>query len=172
MKKYILSVLVEDRSGVLARVSLLFSRRGFNIHSLAVGNTEIEGISRMTIVVTGDEDIVEQVIKQVSKLIEVIRVEVLNGENSVGRELVMIKVSCKTDERSKIIEIVDIFRAKIIDVSQDSLTVEITGTEEKINALTEMLKPFKISEIVRTGLIALERGSKNINLDTDERKRY
>lgn len=162
MAKHILSVLVENHAGVLSRVSGLFSRRGFNIDSLAVGITENPEVSRMTIVVDGDEYIVEQVSKQLNKLVNVIRVKRLEASDSVKRELALIKVNATAATRSEIIQIVEIFRAKIIDVSKDTLTIEVSGDEDKVSALENMIKQFGIKEIVRTGLIALERGNKHI----------
>jgi acetolactate synthase-1/3 small subunit len=159
--RHILAVLVENKFGVLSRVSGLFSRRGYNIDSLAVGITEDPNISRMTIVVRGDEHVLEQVIKQLNKLIDVIRVMDLNAEESVERELALIKVNADKETRAEIIQIVDIFRARIIDVASRSLTIEVTGGEGKIEAMESLLKPFGIKEMARTGKIALNRGSKN-----------
>lgn len=168
MAKHTLSVLVENHAGVLSRVAGLFSRRGFNIESLAVGVTEDPGISRMTIVVDGDDYVVEQVSKQLNKLIDVIKIKQLNPADSVSRELVLVKVAATTSTRSEIIQIVDIFRAKIIDVSKNTLTIEITGASEKNAALEEMLKQFGIKEIVRTGTIAVERGSRIIKTNFND----
>lgn len=168
MAKHTLSVLVENRSGVLSRVAGLFSRRGFNIDSLAVGVTENPEVSRMTIVVDGDEYTVEQVNKQLNKLIDVIKIRALEGSDSVSRELALIKVNATTSTRSEIIQIVEIFRAKIVDVSKNTLTVEISGGTEKVAALEDMLKQFGIKEIVRTGTIAIERGNKYIKAGTNE----
>jgi acetolactate synthase-1/3 small subunit len=162
VKRYILSVLVENQSGVLSRVSGLFSRRGYNIDSLSVGETEDPGISRMTIVVRGDSYILEQIKKQLNKLIDVIKVIELNKDKSVFRELMLIKVNAKENSRASIIEIVDIFRANVVDVSNETLTIEMTGDENKIEAFVSLMKPYGIREIVRTGLTALERGSKEI----------
>lgn len=166
MAKHTLSVLVENRSGVLSRVAGLFSRRGFNIDSLAVGVTENPEVSRMTIVVNGDDYTVEQVSKQLNKLIDVIKIRVLENSDSVSRELAMIKVNATTATRSEIIQIVEIFRAKIVDVSKNTLTVEISGGTEKVAALEDMLKQFGIKEIVRTGTIAIERGNKYIKAES------
>jgi acetolactate synthase-1/3 small subunit len=165
MAKHTLSVLVENRSGVLSRVAGLFSRRGFNIDSLAVGVTENPEVSRMTIVVDGDEYTVEQVSKQLNKLIDVIKLRALEPSDSVSRELAMIKVNATAATRSEIVQIVEIFRAKIVDVSKSALTVEISGGTEKVAALEEMLKQFGIKEIVRTGTIAIERGNKYIKAE-------
>lgn len=168
MGKYTLSVLVENRSGVLSRVAGLFSRRGFNIDSLAVGVTENPEVSRMTIVVNGDEYTVEQVSKQLNKLIDVIKIRALENSDSVSRELALIKVNATAATRSEIIQIVEIFRAKIVDVSKNTLTVEISGGTEKVAALEDMLKQFGIKEIVRTGTIAIERGNKYIKVGNTE----
>lgn len=159
--RHTLAVLVENKFGVLSRVSGLFARRGYNIDSLAVGITEDPNISRMTIVVRGDEHVLEQVIKQLNKLIDVIRVMDLGAEESVERELALIKVNADKDTRAEIIQIVDIFRARIVDVASRSLTIEVTGDEGKIMAIEQLLKPFGIREMVRTGKIALNRGTKN-----------
>jgi len=159
--KHTLAVLVENRAGVLSKVAGLFSRRGFNIDSLAVGVTEDPHISRMTIVVDGDEYTVEQVSKQLNKLIDVIKVSDISRD-SVVRELSLIKVNASAATRNEIVEIVNIFRAKIVDISKNTMTVEITGDSEKIAALEDMLMPFGIQEVVRTGAIAIERGNKVI----------
>ena len=160
--KYILGVLVENHPGVLSKVSGLFSRRGFNIYSLAVGMTEDPGVSRITIVVEGDEYIVEQVAKQLNKLIDVIKVSSLDRE-SLTRELALIKVKATPKTRHEIIEIINIFRAQVVDIAKDHLTAEITGDSEKITALEDMLKGYGISEMVRTGAIAIDRGNKLLN---------
>ena len=151
--------LVEDRPGVLNRISSLFRRRGFNISSLAVGRSEQPNLSRMTFVVEGDEATVEQVTKQLNKLIEVIRVSELTGEDVVARELALIKVHATPSTRSEIIQLVDIFRANIVDVSPQSLIIETTGEEDKINALYNLLRPFGVRELMRTGRIAMSRAS-------------
>jgi acetolactate synthase-1/3 small subunit len=152
-------MLVEDKAGVLNRVASMFRRRGFNIQSLAVGGSEQAGLSRMTIVVVADPAQVEQVRKQLDKLINVVKVTDITDENIVARELALVKVSSTSSTRSEIIETVDIFRANIVDVAADSLTVEVTGDEDKVNSLIELLHSFGIKEIVRTGRIALTRGS-------------
>jgi acetolactate synthase-1/3 small subunit len=158
--RHTIAVSVKDHPGVLARVASLFTRRGFNIESLAVGYTEETGISRMTIVVEGDERVLEQITKQLNKLIDVIRVKDISPKNSVERELALIKVNSNSlPARSEIIQTVDIFRANIIDVNNQIMTIETTGTEDKINALIELLRPFGLREVVRTGKIALARGS-------------
>lgn len=168
MGKYVLSVLVENHAGVLSRVSGLFSRRGFNIESLAVGVTEDPAVSRMTIVVEGDEYIVEQVSKQLNKLIDIIKVRQLNFKECINRELVLIKISATPETRAEIIQIVGIFRGNIIDVSKTSLTVELTGDEDKVGAFINMVKSFGIKEIVRTGTISIDRGGKAIKVGNDE----
>lgn len=160
--KHILSVLVENHAGVLLRIVGLFSRRGFNIHSLAVGVTDDPKISRVTIVVTGDEATIEQVVKQLNKLIDVIKVKELHQETCVRRELTLLKVRCNSKNRSEIIQMVNIFRANIIDVSTDTLTIEMTGTEDKTEAFLSMLEQFGIVEIVRGGMLSLERGNAGI----------
>lgn len=164
MEKYTLSVLVENQPGVLAKVVGLFSRRGFNIDSLAVGPTQENDISRITIEVTGNEQTVEQISKQLSKLIDVIKIKTLKENDVVKRCLVLIKVKSNSKTRSEIIEIANIFRANIIDVNVNTLTIEITGADKKIQALVDMLEPFGIEEIARTGITALERGSGTLKI--------
>ena len=158
--KYTLSVLVENQPGVLSKVAGLFSRRGFNIDSLAVGITADPDISRMTIVVSGDEHIVEQVEKQLNKLIDVIKVSNFSETEFIQRDLALIKVAINKNTRTEVIQIINIFRAKIVDVSADSVIAEITGDEEKIEAFLTLLKPFSIKEMCRTGVIAMARGLK------------
>ena len=150
--------LVEDRPGVLTRIASMFRRRGFNIASLAVGRSEQPGLSRMTFVVEGDQDIVNQVTKQLDKLIDVIRVNDITSEDHIGRELALIKVHANTANRGEVIQIVQLFRASIVDVGSQSLVIEITGEEDKINAIHDLLKPFGIIEMLRTGLVAMVRG--------------
>lgn len=159
--KHTIAVLVENKPGVLARVSSLFRRRGFNIESLAVGTTEREDISRMTIVVSGDEKTIEQVMKQLNKLIEVIKVSDLTY-NSVERELALIKVNVTPEKRSEIIEIANIFRARIVDVSRESFIIEITGDEDKINAFIDLMRQYGIKELSRTGKISMSRGRRTV----------
>ena len=156
--KHTLVALVEDKPGVLNRIASLFRRRGFNIQSLAVGHSEQPGLSRMTVVVVGDSAQVEQVRKQLDKLINVVRVSDITEEDIVARELALIKVKATASTRSEIIQIVDIFRANIVDVASDSLTVEVTGDEDKVQSLLEFLRSFGIREISRTGRIASTRG--------------
>ena len=157
--QHTITVLVENRSGVLARVSGLFARRGFNIESLAVSITDDPAISRMTIVVTGDDNVLEQITKQLHKLIDVIKVIDYQGIPIVQRELAMIKVNAEPPHRAEIMQIVDIFRAKIIDISEKTFTIEVTGGVEKIDAIMKLLEPYGIPELVRTGRIALMRGA-------------
>ncbi len=156
--KHTISVLVENKFGVLARVASLFSAKGYNIDSLSVGETIDPEISRMTIVVTGDDMILEQIVKQLRRLIDVIKVSDLTQTNFIGRELVLIKVKTEQSTRSEIINIVDIFRGKIVDVSPKSYTIEATGGREKVDALISLLAPFGIKEIARTGKVAMARG--------------
>lgn len=168
--KHTLGVLVENNPGVLSKVSGLFSRRGFNIDSLAVGITEDPAISRMTIVVEGDGYVIEQVTKQLNKLIEVIKVENIS-QDSVVRELALIKVHALPSTRNEIMQIANVFRANIVDVSKNYLTIEITGDDQKISAFVEMLDEFGIKEMVRTGVIAIDRGNKMIkvnNINSEE----
>jgi acetolactate synthase I/III small subunit len=164
MAKHALSVLVENHPGVLSRVAGLFSRRGFNIDSLAVGVTENKDISRMTIIVEGDDYTVEQVSKQLNKLIDIIKIKQLDKGDSVSRELALIKVTATASTRAEIMQIVEIFRANIVDVSKNTLTIEISGGTDKVAALEDMLRGFGIKEIVRTGTIAIERGNKYIKV--------
>jgi acetolactate synthase-1/3 small subunit len=158
--RHTLAVLVENQSGVLTRVAGLFSRRGYNIESLAVGQTHEQSISRMTIVVDGDDRIIEQVVKQLDKLIDVIDIQDITQVEYVDRELVLIKCNAEPDQRGEIMQIVDIFRARIVDIGQHTLIIECTGDEGKIRALEKSLKPFGILELVRTGKIAMVRGPK------------
>lgn len=158
--RHTISVLVSNEFGVLSRISGLFSGRGFNIESLSVAETMDPKVSRMTIVTSGDDKVLEQINKQLNKLINVIKVYDFTGEEHIERELALIKVSCSPENRSEILSIVDIFRAKVVDVSPRSYTVEITGDEEKIRAITELLRPFGLKEIVRTGRIAMARSPK------------
>ncbi len=157
---HIISVLVENKSGVLAKISGLFSRRGFNIESLAVGPTDDDRISRITIVVNAETHSIEQVVKQLYKLINVIKIQELDPANIVERELVLIKVNAENNARAEILEIANIFRANIVDVAKKSLVIEITGNSRKIEGLEELLRPYGIVELVRTGKIAINRGSK------------
>ena len=155
---HILSVSVLNKPGVLTRIAGLFSRRNYNIESLNVGKTENPEISRMTIVVNGDEKVLEQVTKQLHKLINVLKITELDKNSIVERDLILIRVKCTRKQRSEIIQIADTFRAQIVDVAPDSLMIEATGTEDKLEALTELLRDFGIAEFVRTGTVALSRG--------------
>lgn len=159
--RHTLAVLVENNPGVLARVAGLFSRRGYNIDSLAVGRTHNPAVSRMTIVVEGDEAVLEQVTKQLHKLVDVIKISDITKDEYVDRELVLIKVNAEASARAEIMQLVDIFRARIVDVGQKTLTIEVTGNEGKINAFENALRPFGIKELVRTGKIAMLRGNKS-----------
>jgi acetolactate synthase I/III small subunit len=162
MSRHTLSVLVENKPGVLVRIAGLFSRRGFNIDSLAVGPTEHEEISRMTIVVNCDERPLEQVTKQLNKLINVLKIVELEQGFAVQRELMLIKVRADTESRSKVLETVQLFRAKVVDVALDAVTVEATGNREKLDALIRVLEPFGIKELVQSGMVAVGRGGRSI----------
>ena len=162
MEKHTLSVLVEDKPGVLARASGLFSRRGFNISSLAVGPTEQPGISRMTIVVSVEELPLEQVTKQLNKLVHVIKIVELEPESSVQRELLLVKVRADASVRSSVLETVQLFRAKVVDVASDTLTIEVTGNRDKLAAFLEVLEPFGVKELVQSGMVAIGRGARSI----------
>lgn len=157
-----LSVLVEDKPGVLARVASLFSRRGYNIESLAVGATEQKNLSRMTIVVSVDEHPLEQITKQLNKLVNVIKIVEQDENNSVSRELALIKVRTDAATRGQVIEAVNLFRAKVVDVSTESLTIEATGTQEKLEAFLRVLEPYGIRELVQSGVVSLSRGPRGI----------
>jgi acetolactate synthase-1/3 small subunit len=161
MSQHTLSVLVNNHPGLLSKVSGLFSRRSFNIDSLAVGICEIPDCSRMTIVVNGDEAMVDQVIKQLDKLIDVIEIEHLPVQNSVFREMVLAKVAVEASQRTELLQIAEIFRAKIVDVSLHHITLELTGQADKINGFLKLLEDFKILRIVRTGTIAVPRREEN-----------
>lgn len=160
MKKHTIGVLVENHFGVLARVSALFSARGYNIDSLCVGETEDPSVSRMTVVVRGDDRVLDQIIKQLNKLVDTIEVINLTSADFVERELVMIKVAADGKHRSEVIEIANVFRAKVVDVSNKSMIVEVTGSEGKVEAFIDMMRPFGIEEVVRTGEIAIGRTAK------------
>lgn len=161
-----LSVLVENKPGVLARISGLFARRGFNIDSLAVGETDDPAVSRMTIVVAADGKPLEQVTKQLHKLINVLRIAELPRESSVERELALIKVGAPAGKRAEVLEIVEIFRAKVIDVDAEAVVVEATGAPDKVDALEQLLEPFGIVEMARTGIVALARGGNGLKAPT------
>ncbi len=160
--RHTLSVLVEDKPGVLARVAGLFSRRGFNIESLAVGPTEVPTVSRMTIVVQVEGLPLEQVTKQLNKLINVLKIVELDPEASVQRELLLVKVKADLTTRSHVLETVQLFRAKVVDVASDAVTVEATGTRDKLAALVRVLEPFGIREMVQSGMVAVGRGSRSM----------
>ena len=162
MTRHTLSVLVENKPGVLARVAGLFSRRGFNIESLAVGPTEHREVSRMTIVVAVEDLPLEQVTKQLNKLVNVIKIVELEPGQSVQRELLLIKVRAEPSVRSAVLETASLFRAKVVDVSPESLTIEATGTADKLDALLKMLEPYGIREMVQSGMVAVGRGPRSI----------
>jgi acetolactate synthase I/III small subunit len=163
MTRHTLSVLVEDQPGVLARISALFSRRGFNIESLAVGQTEIAGISRMTIVVAVDDLPLEQVTKQLNKLVNVLKIVELEPDSAVARELVLVKVKADQDIRSQVLDIAGVFRAKVVDVALETVTMEITGSRDKTEALLKLLEPFGIKELSQSGIVAIGRGPRSIS---------
>jgi acetolactate synthase-1/3 small subunit len=162
MSRHTLSVLVENKPGVLVRIAGLFSRRGFNIDSLAVGPTEHADLSRITIVVNCDEHPLEQVTKQLNKLINVLKIVELEPGATVERELILIKIRADLETRSKVLETVQLFRAKVVDVALDVITVEATGNRDKLDALIRMLEPFGIKELVQSGMVAIGRGSRSI----------
>lgn len=162
MSRHMLSVLVEDKPGVLARVASLFSRRGFNIESLAVGPTELPDISRMTIAVSVEGAQLEQVTKQLNKLVNVIKIVELDPEDSVQREIMLVKVRADSDARSRVLETAQLFRAKVVDVSPEAVTIEATGKADKLAALLRVLEPFGIKELVKSGMVAVGRGPRSI----------
>lgn len=162
--QYTLSILVEDQAGVLSKISGLFSRRGFNIDSLAVGVTNTPGVSRITIVANGDEYVVEQLEKQLNKVIPVIKVKRLKEGDFISRELILIKVHCAAAKRAEIIKTVEIMQAKIVDVSPSSVTVEYCECGARISTLIDLLKPYGIREIVRTGTVAIDRGNASVSV--------
>jgi acetolactate synthase-1/3 small subunit len=162
MSKHTLSVLVENKPGVLARVSGLFSRRGFNIDSLAVGETENKEVSRITIVVDVADSPLEQVTKQLNKLVNVLKIVELDPDTSVQRELLLVKVRAERPLRAQVLETANLFRARVVDVAPDTLTIEATGTADKIDALLRDLEPYGIKEMVQSGLVAIGRGSRSI----------
>jgi acetolactate synthase-1/3 small subunit len=163
-RTHIVSVLVENRSGTLSRVSGLFARRGFNIDSLTVGETTDSSISRMTIAVTGDDAVLEQIVKQLGKLVDVIAVRELDGASCIRREIMLVKVSADEKTRPAVIQIAGIFRSRVIDVSASTITIEATGDMEKLNGLLMLLAPHGVLELARTGLVALERGTKVLSV--------
>ncbi len=163
MSQHVLSLLVEDKPGLLTRVAGLFARRGYNIHSLAVGTTEVEGLSRITLVVDVEGAPLEQVTKQLNKLINVLKIVELEPDQSVQREHMLVKVRIDTTTRTQILEAVDLFRARVVDVAPDALVIEVTGDSQKTEALLRVLEPFGIKEIAQSGLLAMGRGSKSIS---------
>ena len=163
MSRHTLSVLVEDQPGVLARIASLFARRGFNIESLAVGPTEAVGVSRMTIVVNVAESPLEQVTKQLNKLINVLKIVELDNSAAVQRELLLVKVKADSKTRSAILETVSLFRAKVVDVAPDAITIEATGNHDKIQALLKVLEVYGIKELVQSGMVAIGRGAKAVS---------
>ncbi len=169
--RYVISILVANHPGVLSKVTGLFSRRGYNISSLSVGETEDPSLSRITIVVSGDEYVLEQIYKQLGKLVDVKKVLHLDTDNSVFRELLLIKVNASPEQRSLIIEAANIFRAKTVDLAAASLTVELTGESNKIDAFIDLMRPYGVIEMARTGLTGIERGNKSIkdhNINDEE----
>lgn len=155
--RHTISLLVENKFGVYSRIAGLFSGKGFNMDSICVGETDNPELSRMTIVTTGEDMVIEQIIKQLRKIINVIKVTDLTREDHVNREMALIKLNCTSNTRNSIVQIVDIFRAKIVDISPKTLTVEVTGSDKKVQAIVNMLQPFGIREIARTGIVALKR---------------
>ncbi|HVV76247.1 MAG TPA: acetolactate synthase small subunit [Mycobacteriales bacterium] len=162
MSRHTLSVLVENKPGVLARVSALFSRRGFNIDSLAVGPTEHSDVSRMTIVVNVEDLPLEQVTKQLNKLVNVLKVVELESDSAIQRELLLVKVKADQASRTQVLEIVQVFRAKVVDVATDAVTIEVTGTADKLDAFIRVLEPYGIRELVQSGVVAVGRGARSI----------
>jgi acetolactate synthase-1/3 small subunit len=162
MNTHVLAVLVENRAGTLSRVSGLFSRRGFNIDSLTVGETEDAAVSRMTIAVHGDDAILEQIVKQLSKLVDVIAVRELTA--CIRREILLVKIRADEQSRQAVIQIAGIFRSRVIDVSPETITIEATGDKEKLEGLLLLLRPYGILELARTGLVALERGARRLSV--------
>ena len=163
MSRHTLSVLVENKPGVLARIAGLFSRRGFNIDSLAVGPTEDPEVSRMTIVVALEDSPLEQVTKQLNKLVEVIKIVELDGSASVNRELLLVKVKASPDTRGQVLDAVQLFEAKVVDVALDAVTIEVTGNTDKLAAFLAVLAPFGIRELVQSGMVAIGRGGRSIS---------
>lgn len=163
MSQHVLSLLVEDKPGILTRVAALFARRGFNIESLAVGTTEVEGVSRMTVVVNLDGQPLEQVTKQLTKLVNVLKIAELEDDASVARDHMLIKVKTDVNTRSQVLEAVTLFRARVIDVVSDAVVIEVTGDTAKCKAFIKVLEPFGIKELVQSGAIAISRGSKSMS---------
>ncbi|MBK6887115.1 MAG: acetolactate synthase small subunit [Tetrasphaera sp.] len=163
MTKHTLSVLVQDKPGVLARISALFSRRGFNIDSLAVGPTELPDVSRMTVVVDVDALPLEQVTKQLNKLVEVLKVVEIEATNSVQSQIVLVKVRADGSTRGQVIEIAQLFRGRVVDVTPDAMSIEVTGNADKIRDFLALLEPYGVKELVQSGIVALGRGSRSIS---------
>lgn len=163
VRRYVLSILVKNTSGVLSKVTGLFSRRGYNIRSLSVGETHDSEVSRITIELVGDESVLEQIKKQLGKLIDVVRVKAIRSKDSVYRELILVKVKADAKHRAPIIELCDIFRTKIVDIGKSSMTIELSGTPEKNSALIDLLDDHGIIELSRTGITALERGEQSLH---------
>ncbi len=163
MSTHTLSVLVENKPGVLARIAGLFSRRGFNIESLAVGPTEHPEVSRMTIVVNVEESPLEQVTKQLNKLVEVIKIVELDPGASVSRELLMVKVKADASTRGQVLEVVQLFKAKVVDVATDAVTIQVTGNQDKLDDFLRVVEPFGVRELVQSGMVAIGRGSRSIS---------
>ena len=163
MSQHVLSLLVEDRPGILTRVAALFARRGFNIESLAVGSTEVEGLSRITVVVSLDGQPLEQVTKQLNKLINVLKIVELEDDSSIARDHMLIKVKTDASTRSQVLEAVTLFRARVVDVVSDSVVIEVTGDRSKCKAFIKVLETFGIKELVQSGAIAISRGSKSMS---------
>lgn len=169
MRRHTLVVLVEDQPGVMNRVMSLFRQRGFNVDSIAVGHSELPGMSRMTLVVQGDDRIVEQLTKQLYKLLEVIKVTEVSGENLIQRELALVKVAATERTRGDIMRLVsEVYRARVVDAAPDTLVIEVTGPSEKIDSLIALVRPYGIKEIARTGLVAMERGSGAVALRPED----
>ena len=162
-RKHVLSILVENKPGVLARIAGLFSRRGFNIDSLAVGPTEHAEVSRMTIVVNVEDSPLEQVTKQLNKLVEVIKIVELDGGASVSRELLLVKVKADASTRGQVLEVVQLFKAKVVDVATDAITVQVVGNEDKLNDFLRIVEPFGVRELVQSGVVAIGRGGRSIS---------
>jgi acetolactate synthase-1/3 small subunit len=163
MSRHTLSVLVENKPGVLARIAGLFSRRGFNIDSLAVGPTEHPEVSRMTIVVNVEENPLEQVTKQLNKLVEVIKIVELDGSSSVNRELLLVKVRADAESRGQVLDVVQLFNAKVVDIAPDAVTIEITGNTDKLSDFLRVIEPFGVRELVQSGMVAIGRGPRSIS---------
>lgn len=160
--KHVLSVLVQNQPRVLVRVASMFSRRDFNIESLSVGVTQSHEYSRMTVVVCGDQGVLRQVTKQLEKLIEVVAVKILFADSSVMRGMALLKINCGSEQRTEVMKLAEVFRARVVDVQESTLTFEITGDDNKINAFAELLTPYGMLEMIRTGLIGLARGENTI----------